>query len=266
MTSSLDPSRRRGAHHAEDEGRLRRALRRLPGTGDELRELCDAHGLALIEDVAHAPTRRLGRPQARHAAAWPAASRFFSNKILSVGEGGLLATDDDDVAAFARTRRSHAMTSGTLDRHLGRTTTYDVSASASTTGSTSRARALRSRGSRRLEADIARRRELMRRYRDRARDRSTASRAATRRRGRAVLLLRDADHDRRPRGVSSRCATRLREQHGVQTSLFYPAIHEFTAYRARFPGVSLPQTERAARSELTIPLYPHMTHRGAGPT
>jgi len=51
----------------------------------------------------------------------------------------------------------------------------------------------------------------------------------------------------------------LSSAHGVQTSLLYPAIHEFTAYRERFPGVSLPRTERAARTEVTIPLFPHMT-------
>ena len=51
----------------------------------------------------------------------------------------------------------------------------------------------------------------------------------------------------------------LRERHGVQTSIFYPAIHEFTAYRSRFPGVSLPKTELAARSEITLPLYSHLT-------
>ena len=33
---------------------------------------------------------------------------------------------------------------------------------------------------------------------------------------------------------------------------------EFTAYRERFPGVSLPRTEDASRREVTLPLYPHM--------
>lgn len=46
---------------------------------------------------------------------------------------------------------------------------------------------------------------------------------------------------------------------GVQTSIFYPSIHRFTAYRERFPGVSLPITELASRTQLTLPLYPHMT-------
>jgi dTDP-4-amino-4,6-dideoxygalactose transaminase len=51
----------------------------------------------------------------------------------------------------------------------------------------------------------------------------------------------------------------LRTDHGVQSSVFYPAVHEFSIYRERFPGPPLPHTERAARSEITLPLYPHMT-------
>ena len=51
----------------------------------------------------------------------------------------------------------------------------------------------------------------------------------------------------------------LREQYEVQTSVFYPAIHEFTAYRERFGAIELPETERAARAQVTLPLFTHMT-------
>ena len=44
------------------------------------------------------------------------------------------------------------------------------------------------------------------------------------------------------------------------SAIFYPSIHLFTAYRARYPDVSLPVTELASRTELTLPFYPHMTH------
>ena len=60
-------------------------------------------------------------------------------------------------------------------------------------------------------------------------------------------------------GRQAEVSGRLRER-GIQTSIFYPAIHRFTAYRERFPDVSLPITELAARTELTLPFYPHMTH------
>src|SRR3954454_12457586 len=82
-----------------------------PAAVGRLRALCDAHGLALIEDAAHAPSAdRAGDQLGSGVDA--AAFSFFSNKILSCGEGGLLATDDDEVAALARSLRSHGMSSG----------------------------------------------------------------------------------------------------------------------------------------------------------
>ncbi len=162
---------------------------------DRLRALCDKHGIALIEDVAHAPSAMLG---GRKLGTWGLAGAFsfFSNKVLSVGEGGLLCTDDDEVAAFVRSRRSHAMTSGTWDRHSGRTDTYDV------TGlgfnyrlDEPRAALLLSRLGR-LEADIARRREL---HAALSQPAGKAGRADSPLRGRRrtqLHLLRDADHAR----------------------------------------------------------------------
>jgi dTDP-4-amino-4,6-dideoxygalactose transaminase len=51
----------------------------------------------------------------------------------------------------------------------------------------------------------------------------------------------------------------LRTAHGIQTSLLYPPVHRFTAYRELYPGISLPLTEQAGRSEVTLPLFPHLT-------
>ena len=103
--------RGRGApDHAAHQGRLRRALRRLRGRPDGAAARSARAGIALIEDAAHSPSatpvgdaRKLGT----HGLA--GCFSFFSNKVLSCGEGGLLATDDDGVAdarcaACARTR------------------------------------------------------------------------------------------------------------------------------------------------------------------
>ena len=49
----------------------------------------------------------------------------------------------------------------------------------------------------------------------------------------------------------------MRDRWGIQTSLLYPSISEFTAYRAESAGV--PRSEMLARTEVTIPLYPHLT-------
>ncbi len=228
-----------------------------PAAVDRLRELCDARGLALIEDVAHAPSATLA---GRKLGSWGLAGAFsfFSNKVLSVGEGGLLSTDSDDVAALARSLRSHAMTSGTWDRHSRRTDTYDVAGLGYNYRlDEPRAALLLSRLGR-LEADIARRRELTLRYRSLLADVEGI-----------VVPFDDADvpdsscyvipimleADGRRGEISSE----LRER-GIQTSIFYPSVHRFSAYRERFPDVTLPITELASRTELTLPFYPHMTN------
>ena len=92
---------------------------------DRLAELCAARGLILIEDAAHSPMATLG-DRGLGTFGLAGAFSFFSNKVLAAGEGGLLATDDPEVAAFARSRRSHAMTRGSWERHLGHAEDYDV--------------------------------------------------------------------------------------------------------------------------------------------
>jgi dTDP-4-amino-4,6-dideoxygalactose transaminase len=66
----------------------------------------------------------------------------------------------------------------------------------------------------------------------------------------SVMIERD--------GRQAQVSAQLRER-GIQTSIFYPSIHRFSAYRERFPDISLPVTELASRTELTLPFYPHMT-------
>ena len=55
-----------------------------------------------------------------------------------------------------------------------------------------------------------------------------------------------------------RVRAHMRERHGVQTSVLYPAVHEFTAY-ASLTRAPLPRSERVARAQITLPLYPHLS-------
>jgi dTDP-4-amino-4,6-dideoxygalactose transaminase len=227
-----------------------------PAAVDRLRALCDAHGLALIEDAAHSPTADL---DGRKLGTWGRAGAFsfFSNKILSCGEGGLLATDDDEVAALARSLRSHGMTSGTWARQTRETDSYDVIGLGFNYRLDEPRSALLLSRLARLETEIERRRDLTRAYREKLAglpgvlvpyDDAGVARSSCY----VMPILVDDD------GRRDAVRARLRDTHGIQTSVFYPAVHEFTAYRERFGAQGLPHTERVARTEITIPLFAHL--------
>jgi perosamine synthetase len=64
---------------------------------DAIRALCDARGIVLIEDAAHAHGCSLdGRPPGSWGRA--AAFSFYPTKVLTSGEGGMILTNDDDIA------------------------------------------------------------------------------------------------------------------------------------------------------------------------
>lgn len=224
----------------------------------ELERICAEHGLRLIEDAAHSPSatdapagRKLGT--AGHAGAFS----FFSNKVLSCGEGGLLATSDDLVAEQARSLRSHAMTTGTWDRHRGHALGYDVIGTGFNYRMDEPRAALLTSRLAGLEDDIAARRRLTHRYRDRLAALGGVScpysSAAVDLSSCYVMPVVLDDPQ-----LQGPLRERMKERWNVQTSVLYPAIHEFTAYRDR-PQAELPRSKRLARSQVTLPLYPRLT-------
>jgi dTDP-4-amino-4,6-dideoxygalactose transaminase len=228
-----------------------------PAPVDRLAELCAEEGIALIEDAAHAPSATL---HGRKLGTWGRVAAFslYSNKILSVGEGGLLVTDEDDVAELARGLRSHAMSTGAWDRHNGRSDAYEVLGIGFNYRIDEPRSALAHARLESLEADISSRRRLTRAYRDRLHghpglivpytDESVDDSCCYI----MPLLLRDGARRDLVRGA-------LRERHGVQTSVHYPPVHRFQVYSERCPGTSLPNTESASSREITVPLFAHMS-------
>jgi dTDP-4-amino-4,6-dideoxygalactose transaminase len=73
---------------------------------DAIRTWCAARGVWLFEDAAHAHGSALdGRMAGRFGRA--AAFSFASTKVLTSGEGGMLVTDEDALAARARRLRDY---------------------------------------------------------------------------------------------------------------------------------------------------------------
>jgi dTDP-4-amino-4,6-dideoxygalactose transaminase len=211
---------------------------------DRLADFCRDRSLALVEDVAHAPGATL---HGRGLGTWGTvgAFSFFSNKVLSAGEGGLVVTDDPGLAASMRA------TAGSDDdgtEHEARLN-YRLD--------DPRSALLLSRLTR-MNDEIDRRRELTLRYREHlaAVVEVTVPYSEAQVAESACYVMPVAVRDAERRDL---VRERMRNRHGVQTSVLYPAVHELAAYResTRHPG--LPQSEWLARTQITLPLYPHMT-------
>ncbi len=226
-----------------------------------LKRLCDERGIALIEDAAHTPSATLaGHDGLLGTHGLAGCFSFFSNKVLSCGEGGLLATANDDVAAFARSRRSHAMTSGSWDRHRGHAAGYDVVGLGFNYRMDEPRAALLSARLPGLESDIERRRAIVRRYRE----------ALSGVPG-VTLPYEDADVECSSCYVmpvlvddpAMRDPLRawMLEERRIQTSVLYPSIAAFSAYEGTAAG-PLERARRVAETEITLPLFPHLDEAG----
>ncbi len=217
-----------------------------------LRELCDRHGLVLIEDCAQAIGARVedGGRQVGTVGELGAFS-FFSKKQLCVGEGGMVTAADESLAERVRLLRSHAMTSSTWDRHRGHDPAYDVvDVGFNFRLDEPRAALGRSRLER-LDDGIAARRAIVRAYRERLADVAGIEvpfdEAAVERSSHFafVVLLED-------RETRDRFRDELKAR-GIQTT-WYPALHSFSEYRRYAPEEGLPQAMETAERHCALPL------------
>jgi dTDP-4-amino-4,6-dideoxygalactose transaminase len=219
---------------------------------DAVKGVAEQHGLAVIEDSAHAPGARF-RDRACGTLGALGCFSFFANKNLPVGEGGMIVTDDDELARTVRLLRSHGMTTLTWDRHRGHASGYDVLLP----GFNYRIDEVRAAVGlvqlRRLPEENARRAVVVERYCEALHGERgltmpfvDANRGAEPVHHLAVVLL--------PEGTDRSAVRAALEERGIQTSVHYPPVHTFSAYRSasRRP---LPQTDAVAECLLTLPLF-----------
>jgi dTDP-4-amino-4,6-dideoxygalactose transaminase len=231
-----------------------------PGEIDALRALAEKHGLALVEDAAHALGARVGERMAGTIGLAGAFS-FFANKNMPLGEGGMVITDDAGLATRMRLLRSHGLTADTWARHTGERADYDVLEPGFNFRLDEARAALGLLLLRRLDADNERREQLAMRY------------------AQALEALAGVDAAIRPDGLGAAVRSawhifpvlldpaidrdRLRRQlrnAGIQTSVHYPPLHLSTGF-ARWAKTPLEATEEYARRTVTIPLFAHMSDR-----
>jgi len=219
-------------------------------------ELCRQRGLKLIEDVAHAPGASVGE---RSCGTWGdiGCYSFFSNKNLSIGEGGMVTSCNPELIQRMRYLRSHGMTTLTLDRHKGRAITYDVAEPGLNYRMDEMRAAIGLVQLEKLPTGNARRKALTDRYRHNLTGTDVS----------IPFASLSGDHVSAyhilpvllPAGCNRTAVIESLKTKGIQSSIHYPPFWKFTAYAGKFFPEDAPVAAEICERELTLPLFPTMT-------
>ncbi len=218
---------------------------------DRLAAVCQKADVDLIEDACHGLGGQLG-DRALGAIGRAGCFSFYSNKLITTGEGGMVTTDDQALAERIKRLRSHGMTATAIDRVRG-AMIYDVTEPGLNYRLDDLRAALGLAQLDRINDKLARRHELVARYESRLAVMDGVATPDCGRRGRSAhylmpVRLTQADRD----------AVRRRLQaDGIQTSVHYRPVHQFAHYRDQ--ATPLPLTEDIGAKTLSLPLYPSMT-------
>lgn len=225
---------------------------------DPILEIAQRHGLHVIEDAAPGlGATYKGRPVG--AISPITCFSFHPRKSITTGEGGVITTDDDEVAARARVIRSHGASISDLARHNASTVTIEAYEELGFNyRMTDIQAAIGIEQLNKLDDILSRRRHLAGRY----------NMLLPEIPGVSVPYVPDyAEHTYQsycirldPERVAPRNDVMERMLAlGVATRRGIMTIHEEPYYVNRFGHVSLPVTETATRDTLLLPLFASMT-------
>jgi dTDP-4-amino-4,6-dideoxygalactose transaminase len=215
-----------------------------PADMTAITQFAKQHDLRVIEDCAQAHgARHAGQPVGTfgEAAAWS----FYPTKNLGAfGDGGMVTTNDPEIAARLRRLREYGWRERYHSSEHGWNSRLDEVQAA----------LLRVR-LRHLEADNARRREIAARYRAALPPALRSPACAGSDLGVEHLFVMRSSHLRRDE------LSQKLKQAGVGTAVHYPIPCHLQQAYARFGGGpnSLPLTEHAANEVLSLPMYPELS-------
>lgn len=227
---------------------------------DAVNEIARRHGLQVIEDAAPGlGATYKGRPVG--AISPVTCFSFHPRKSITTGEGGVITTNDDEVAARARVVRSHGASISDLARHNASTVTIE---SYEELGFNYRMTDIQAaigiEQLKKFDDILVRRRRLADRY--------NASLPEIP--GVSIPYVPDyAEHtyqsycvrlDPELTAPRNEVMERLLAL-GIATRRGIMAIHEEPYYVNRLGRVSLPETEAATRDTLLLPLFASMTEQ-----
>ena len=210
---------------------------------DPLRAL----GAPVVEDAAHAIESRY---RGRKIGGLSEATCFslYATKNVAAGEGGLVATDDDDVAAAIEDLRLMRRGDGSL---------YDIVVPGYKANLSDVLAAIALVQLDKLERHAKIRRRQFALYDDAVADLAGIEPLARDPRDTHAYHLYVVRVDAERAGASRDDYQRALADEGIATSIHFLPVHTLTWYRDRFPAQSpLPVAERAGAEVLSLPLSP----------
>jgi len=226
-----------------------------PAEMDRIMEIAKKHNLSVIEDACHGPLSEY-RGQKLGTIGDVGCFSFFSNKNISTGEGGMLVTNNEDLAKRVRLLRSHGMTTMSYQRAKGHANAYDVVDLGYNYRMDDLRAALGISQLHHLREDLEKRARVRSWYLDAfknidkiivpfAENDEFVSNYIM------PIVLKDSTVDNRDRVREALHAK------GIQTSVHYPAVHQFSIYKKY--NASLPKTDYLTDNEITLPMYSKLT-------
>ncbi|MET0645774.1 MAG: DegT/DnrJ/EryC1/StrS family aminotransferase [Pyrinomonadaceae bacterium] len=248
-TWNLDPAQVAAKITPRTKGIIAVHLYGNPVDVDALRALASRHGLFLLEDAAEAHGA-LYRGRRAGSLGDLAAFSFYGNKIIATGEGGMVTTDDDALAARVRLLRGQGM--APERRYWFHVVGYNYRMM-------NIPAAIGLAQLERAEWHLNRRREVAADYRRALNgvpglEWQTEHEWAWHAYWMFTVILSGAESDDRDRLMA-----RLHEE-GIETRpVFYP-VHSLPPYREAARGEEFPAAEALARRGLSLPTWAGLSH------
>jgi perosamine synthetase len=223
--------------------------------------LADAYGLAVVEDAAHAlPANYRGRAVGTLGDA--AAFSFYATKNITTAEGGMLTTDDDDVADRARLMSLHGISRDAWLRYTERGSWYyEIMEPGFKYNMTDLAASLGREQLRRSEMLWGIRSDYSRRYTAGFRDLPEVRTPPDAHPGdRHAWHLYVIQMDLEALRIDRARIIQLLKDRQIGTSVHFIPLHMHPCYRRRYGYryEDLPVAAAASQRILSLPLYPRM--------
>ena len=229
-----------------------------PADIDAIRAVGERHGISVIEDAAHAAGTHY---KARHVV-WQGTAifSFHAIKNMTCAEGGLIVTDDDELASRIRSLKFHGLGVDAYDRQThGRAPQAEVITPGFKYNLADINAALALVQLEKLSHANQRRTEIAQRYLRELADTSFKPLSVPAWEHQHAWHLFIIRVDEAACGISRDALMEKLKAMGIGTGLHFRAAHTQKYYRERFPEVSLPNTEWNSARICSLPLFPDMT-------